>query len=94
MKKTLTVVKVATIQQKKVIHDNFMFQKDETSSMANSKPPTGAPNADATPAPAPAEMKFRLKGSTKLSSSLDDQRRRGRCKWRRAKVFVWRKRMP
>lgn len=46
--------------QKKICQDNFMFQNDETSSIANSKPPTGAPKAEATPAPAPAEMKLRL----------------------------------
>ena len=37
-----------------------MLQKEDISSIANSKPPTGAPNADAIPAAAPAEMKFLL----------------------------------
>ena len=30
--------------------------------MAKSRPPTGAPKAEATPAAAPAEMKLRLEG--------------------------------
>lgn len=47
--------------QKKICQDSFKFQNEDTSSMANNKPPTGAPNADATPAPAPAEMKLRLR---------------------------------
>ena len=55
-----SVVKVAVMQENKVCQDNFMFQKDETSSMANKRPPTGAPKAEATPAPAPADMKLRL----------------------------------
>ena len=37
-----------------------MFQKEDTSSIENNRPPTGAPKADATPAAAPAEMKLRL----------------------------------
>jgi hypothetical protein len=37
-----------------------MFQKDDTSSIEKSSPPTGAPKAEATPAAAPAEMKLRL----------------------------------
>ena len=41
-----------------------MLQNEETSSIANSRPPTGAPNAEATPAAAPAEMKLRLEGET------------------------------
>lgn len=51
------------MQQKNVCHESFMFQKDDTSSIENKSPPTGAPNAEATPAAAPAEMKFRLKES-------------------------------
>ena len=53
-----SVVKVAVMQQKNTCHDSLFFQKEDTSSMAKSKPPTGAPNADAIPAAAPAEMKF------------------------------------
>ena len=52
------MVKVAVIQQKNTCHDNLFFQKDDTSSMANRSPPTGAPNADAIPAAAQALMKF------------------------------------
>lgn len=37
-----------------------MFQNEETSSIENKRPPTGAPNADATPAAAPADIKLRL----------------------------------
>lgn len=37
-----------------------MFQNEDTSSIENSSPPTGAPKAEATPAAAPAEMKLRL----------------------------------
>ena len=48
------------MQAKNVCHDNFMFQNDDTSSIENSSPPTGAPKAEATPAAAPAEMKLRL----------------------------------
>ena len=44
-----SVVKVATMQQKNTCHDSLFFQKEETSSMANSSPPTGAPNAEAIP---------------------------------------------
>ena len=55
-----SVVNVDTIAQKKICHESFMFQKLDTSSMENKRPPTGAPNADATPAAAPALMKLRL----------------------------------
>lgn len=48
------------MQAKNVCHDNFMFQNDDTSSIENNSPPTGAPKAEATPAAAPAEMKLRL----------------------------------
>ena len=57
-----SVVKVAVMHAKNVCQDNFMFQKEETSSMAKRRPPTGAPKAEATPAPAPAEIKLRLRG--------------------------------
>ena len=56
-----SVVNVDTIQQKKICHDRVTVQNDETSSIENNNPPTGAPKADATPAAAPAEMKFLLK---------------------------------
>ena len=56
-----SVVNVETMAQKKICHDSFMFQNEDTSSMEKSKPPTGAPKAEATPAAAPAEMKFLLK---------------------------------
>lgn len=56
-------MKVETIVQKKICQDSFMFQNDDTSSIAKSNPPTGAPNAEATPAPAPAEMKLRLQAN-------------------------------
>ena len=56
----LTVVNVDTMQAKNVCQDSFMFQNEDTSSIENNKPPTGAPKADATPAAAPAEMKLRL----------------------------------
>ncbi len=55
-----SVVKVDTMAQKNICQDNFWFQKDDTSSIENNKPPTGAPNAEATPAAAPALMKFLL----------------------------------
>lgn len=48
------------MQQKKVCQDNFIFQNEETSSIENNRPPTGEPNADATPAAAPADIKFLL----------------------------------
>ena len=54
------MVKVETMQQKKVCQDNFRFQNDDTSSMLNNRPPTGAPNAEDTPAATPAEIKFLL----------------------------------
>ena len=47
-----------------------MFQNDETSSIENKSPPTGAPNAEATPAAAPAEMKLRLSEKEKLISHM------------------------
>ena len=53
-------MKVATIQQKNTCQESLFFQKDETSSIANRSPPTGAPNAEAMPAAAPAEIKFLL----------------------------------
>ena len=53
-----SVVNVATMQQKKTCHESLFFQKEETSSIANKRPPTGAPKAEAIPAAAPAEMKF------------------------------------
>ena len=53
-----SVVKVATMQQKNTCHDSLFFQNEETSSMAKSRPPTGAPKAEAMPAAAPAEIKF------------------------------------
>jgi len=56
----LTVVNVDTMQAKNVCQDNFMFQKEDTSSIEKSRPPTGAPKAEATPAAAPAEIKLRL----------------------------------
>lgn len=55
-----TVVNVEIMQQKNICHVNFWFQNEDTSSIEKSSPPTGAPNADAIPAPAPAEMKFLL----------------------------------
>jgi len=48
------------MQQKNVIQPSFKLQNDETSSMANSSPPTGAANAADTPAAAPAVVKLRL----------------------------------
>ena len=56
-----SVVKVATIQQKNICHDNVVVQNEDTSSIENNSPPTGAPKADDTPAAAPAETKFLLK---------------------------------
>ena len=47
---------------------NCWFQKDETSSIANKRPPMGAPNAEETPAATPAEIKSRL--SLKLRKCL------------------------
>ena len=66
------MVKVAVIQQKNTCHDRVFFQKDETSSMANRRPPTGAPKAEAMPAAAPALMKFRR------SSELRKREKHGR----------------
>lgn len=48
------------MQQKNVCQDSFMFQNEETSSIENKRPPTGEPKAEATPAAAPADMKFLL----------------------------------
>jgi len=48
------------MQQKKTCQESLFFQNEDTSSMANNKPPTGAPNAEAIPAAAPAEIKFLL----------------------------------
>ena len=56
-----SVVKVATMQQKNICHDKVTVQNEQTSSMENNNPPTGAPKAEATPAAAPADMKFLLK---------------------------------
>jgi hypothetical protein len=54
------------MQQKKICQDKVVVQKDETSSMENRRPPTGAPKADATPAAAPADTKFRLQHKIKI----------------------------
>ena len=59
-------MKVEVIAQKNICQESFKFQKDETSSMEKRRPPTGAPNAEATPAAAPALMKLRLKLKVKL----------------------------
>lgn len=53
-------VNTDTIQQKNICQLSLSFQNDETSSIENSRPPTGAPNAVETPAAAPADTKFRL----------------------------------
>ena len=55
-----SVVKVETMLQKNVCIESFMFQNEETSSMENKRPPTGAPKADDTPAATPADTKLRL----------------------------------
>ena len=55
-----SVVKVDNIAQKNICQESFMFQNEETSSIENRSPPTGAPNAEATPAAAPALIKLRL----------------------------------
>lgn len=55
-----SVVKVATMAQKKICQESRIFQKLDTSSIEKSNPPTGAPKAEATPAAAPALMKFLL----------------------------------
>ena len=52
---------VATIQQKNICQERVVVQNEDTSSMENNSPPTGAPNAEETPAAAPAEIKFLLK---------------------------------
>ena len=67
-----SVVKVATMQQKKTCHDSLFFQNDDTSSIANRRPPTGAPKAEAMPAAAPADIKFRR------SSELRNREKQGR----------------
>jgi len=53
-------VNVAIMQQKNVIQPSLRLQNEDTSSMANSRPPTGAANAAETPAAAPAVVKLRL----------------------------------
>ena len=53
-------MKVDNIAQKNICQESFMFQNEETSSIENRSPPTGAPNAEATPAAAPALIKLRL----------------------------------
>lgn len=55
-----SVVNVEIMQQKNVCQESFMFQNEETSSIENKRPPTGEPKAEATPAAAPADMKFLL----------------------------------
>lgn len=64
-----SAVNVASMQQKKIIHPSFIDQYDETSSIANSNPPTGAPNAAATPAAAPAVVKLRLNAQNNASKA-------------------------
>ena len=50
---------VAVIDAKKVCHVSVCDHVDATSSSAKSRPPTGAPKAEATPAAAPAVRKSR-----------------------------------
>lgn len=54
------MVTTETMEQKNVCQPRVWFQKEDTSSIANRRPPTGAPNAALTPAAAPAEIKSRL----------------------------------
>ena len=56
-----SVVTDEIMAQKNICQVSFMFQKEDTSSIENKTPPTGAPKADATPAAAPALMKFLLR---------------------------------
>ena len=58
-----SVVTVAIVAQKKICQANFTFQNDDSSSMQKRRAPTGALNAAATPAAAPALMKLRLQWS-------------------------------
>lgn len=51
---------VAIMQQKKICQDKVVVQNEDTSSIENNSPPTGAPKADDTPAAAPADIKFLL----------------------------------
>ena len=55
-----SVVNVEIMQQKNVCQESFKFQNEETSSMEKRSPPTGAPNAEDTPAATPADTKFLL----------------------------------
>lgn len=48
------------MQQKKICQDKVVVQNEDTSSIENNSPPTGAPKADDTPAAAPADIKFLL----------------------------------
>ena len=64
-----SVVKVETMQQKKICQDKVVVQKEDTSSIEKRRPPTGAPKADATPAAAPADTKLRLKDYKQNSCS-------------------------
>ena len=68
-----SVVKVATIQQKNICQDNVTVQNEHTSSIENNSPPTGAPKAEATPAAAPAEIKFLLQKTMSFSSLCLDK---------------------
>jgi len=61
--KTL-IVMTPNRQQKKIITPSLRLQNDMSSSRPNSIPPTGALNATANPADAPAAMKFLLQQST------------------------------
>ena len=61
-------MKAETIQQKNVCQPNLSLQKLDTSSIAKRSPPTGAPNAALTPAPAPAVRKFLLAITTNVIS--------------------------
>ncbi len=65
------MVNVLTMQQKKTCQLSLRLQCEETSSMAKSSPPTGAPKADATPAAAPALIKSRLSWELRNLSKID-----------------------
>ena len=61
----------ATTLQKKTCQLRRLLQNEDKSSIANSRPPTGALKAAATPAATPAVVKARLEVSQKMEFCTD-----------------------
>ncbi len=74
----------ATTLQKKTCQLRRLLQNEDKSSIANSRPPTGALKAAATPAATPAVVNARLEVSQKIRVSYAELERvlmTGKSRW-------------